>query len=86
MNRVQELCQQLKPLLDTKIDRLWKAYLSETQADGKADIEQTLELLAAKHLGTNYQPDRNPFPPPSKKFALAGDLPIGHVSYGGKEL
>ena len=51
ITRVQELCRQLKPVLDKKIDRLWSAYLAESDASGKADIEQTLELLAAKHLG-----------------------------------
>ena len=51
ITRIQELCRQLKPVLGTKIDRLWSAYLAESDASGKADIEQTLELLAAKHLG-----------------------------------
>ena len=59
-----------------KIDRLWKAYLSESDQSGKADIEQTLELLAAKYLGTSYELDRSPFPPPPKKFATAGDIEL----------
>ena len=84
--RAQELCRQLKPVLGTKIDRLWSAYLAESDAGGKADIEQTLELLAAKHLGKSYEPDRSPFPPPTKKFARAGDIRLGNVSYAGKEL
>ena len=53
MTRVQELCRKLKPVLGKKIDGLWAAYLAESDAGGKADIEQTLELLAAKHLGTD---------------------------------
>src|SRR5210317_1549542 len=84
--RVQELCRQLKPVLGRKIDRLWSAYLAESDPGGKADIEQTLELLAAKHLGKSYEPDRSPFPPPPKKFAKAGDIRLGNVSYAGKEL
>ena len=64
MIRVQELCRKLKPILGKKIDRLWSAYLAESDQSGKADIEQTLELLAAKHLGQNYESDRSPFPPP----------------------
>jgi ABC-type multidrug transport system fused ATPase/permease subunit len=84
--RVQELCRQLKPVLGTKIDRLWSAYLAESDTIGKADIEQTLELLAAKHLGKNFEPDRSPFPPPPKKFAKAGDIKLGNVSYANQEL
>jgi hypothetical protein len=86
ITRIQELCRQLKPVLGTKIDRMWAAYLAESDAGGKADIEQTLELLAAKHLGKSYEPDRSPFPPPSKKFASSGDIRLGTVSYGGQQL
>ena len=84
--RVRELCRKLKPVLGRKIDRLWTAYLSESDTSGRADIEQTLELLAGKHLGDNFQPDRSPFPPPDKKFAASGDLKLGQVAYGGKEM
>ena len=78
MNRMQELCRQLKPVLGKKIDRLWSAYLAESDVSGKSDIEQTMELLAAKYLGRNYEPDRSPFPPPPKKFARTGDIKVGN--------
>ena len=84
MIRVQELCRKLKPVLGKKVDRLWSAYLAESDQDGKADIEQTLELLAAKHLGQNYELDRSPFPPPPRKFATSGDIEIGAISYATK--
>jgi energy-coupling factor transporter ATP-binding protein EcfA2 len=86
ITRAQQLCRELKPVLGTKIDRLWSAYLAESEPGGKADIEQTLELLAAKHLGKSYEPDRSPFPPPSKEFARSGDIEVGTVSYGGHDL
>ena len=86
MTRVQELCRKLKPIMGGKVDRLWRVYLAESDAGGKADIEQTLELLAAKHLQQDYQPDRAPFPPPPRKFAQTGDIKLGKVSYGSREL
>jgi len=86
MQRVQELCRKLKPVMGKKIDRLWKAYLSESDQSGKADIEQTLELLAAKYLGTSYELDRSPFPPPPKKFAISGDIELGSISYAAEKL
>ena len=76
----------MKPVMGTKIDRLWKAYLAESDAGGKADIEQTLELLAAKHLGISYELDRSPFPPPPKKFAISGDIELGSISYAAEKL
>ena len=86
MTRVQELCRKLKPVMGRKVDRLWSAYLAESDADGKADIEQTLELLAAKHLDADYNIDRSPFPPPTKKFSISGDINIGAVSYAGNQM
>jgi Holliday junction resolvase-like predicted endonuclease/energy-coupling factor transporter ATP-binding protein EcfA2 len=86
MTRVQELCRKLKPVMGSKIDRLWSAYLAESDADGKADIEQTLELLAAKHLGADYSIDRSPFPPPAKKFAKSGDIEVGDISYADHKM
>ncbi|MDI6451618.1 ATP-binding protein [Anaerobaca lacustris] len=86
MTRVQDLCRKLKPVLGPKIDRLWAVYLAESDAEGKADIEQMLELLAARHLGHDYQPDRSPFPPPDRRFAESGDIRLGVVSYGRRQL
>jgi len=86
MLRAQELCRKLQPVLGRKIDGLWAAYLAESDPGGKADIEQTLELLAAKHLGASFQPDRSPFPPPPKEFSQRGDIPLGSIAYGGHEL
>ncbi len=86
MTRVQELCRKLKPILGNRIDRLWNVYLAESDADGKADIEQTLELLALKNLKVDYNPDRSPFPPPSRKFAGLGDIKMGAVSYADKQM
>jgi energy-coupling factor transporter ATP-binding protein EcfA2 len=86
ITRAQELCRKLKPVLGRQVDGLWAAYLAESDPGARADVEQTLELLAMKHLGQTYEPDRSPFPPPSKEFAGAGDLPLGNVAYAAREL
>lgn len=86
LTRVQELCRKLKPVLGQRVDGLWLAYLADSDPGGRGDIEQTLELLAAKHLGQDYQPDRAPFPPPPASFAARGDVPIGAVAYADRAL
>ena len=86
INQVKELCRKLRPVIGRKIDRIWAAYLAESEASGKADIEQVLELLAAKHLGQNYEPDRSPFPPPAEGLAGSGDVPLGTITYGNRVL
>jgi len=86
LTRVQELCRKLKPVLGQRIDGLYVAYLADSDPAGRGDIEQTLELLAAKHLGHDYRPDRAPFPPPPAAFAARGDVPIGAVTYADRAL
>lgn len=86
MSRVQELCRRLKPVLGRRVDGLWLAYLADSDSAGRGDIEQTLELLAAKHLGSGFEPDRAPFPPPAQSFCAAGDIRLGAVNYAGRAL
>ena len=86
ISRAQELCRKLKPVLGGKIDRLWAAYVAESDAAGRSDIEQTLELLAARHLKQDYSQDHSPFPPPAREFAASGDIPLGVVSYADRDL
>jgi hypothetical protein len=74
ITRVQDLCRKLRPVLGARIDRLWTVYIAESDPGSRAEIEQTLELLAAKHLGHSYEPDRSPFPPPRKELADRGDV------------
>jgi len=86
INRAAELCRRLKPVLGRKVDGLWAAYMAESDSRGKAEIEQALELLAAKHLGSGYEPDRSPFPPPPRSFSTSGDIHLGDVSYGARTM
>lgn len=83
-DRVAELCRRLRPIVGRRADLLWTAYIFETEAAGRAEIEQTLEILAARHLGTSYEPDREPFTPPPERFAAAGELELGQVVYAGR--
>lgn len=86
ISRTEELCRKLKPVLGRKIDALWNAYLAESDPGGRSDIEQTLGLLAAKHLGASFEPDRAPFPPPARAFAEQGDFPLGNIRYAHRDL
>lgn len=86
MNQVQLLCRQLKPILGRRVGQLWAVYLAESDPKARAEIEQTLELLAAKHLGRTYEPDRAPFPPPPRELAGSGQLNLGQVTYGNQAL
>lgn len=80
------MCRRLKPVVGRKVDRIWAAYVSESDPQAKASLVQALELLAVRHLDQGYQPDRSPFPPPPREFADRGSVTLGQVTYAGKEL
>lgn len=85
-SRAAELCRRLKPILGQQIDILWAIYVADTTAAGRAEVEQMLEALAAEHLGSSFERETNPFPPPPKEAAAAGEIPLGEIIYAGRTL
>jgi hypothetical protein len=81
---VRQLCLKLKPILDSKADQIYEAYLAEDES-GRKQIEQYLQLLTAKYLPMKLSQTEVNLIPPSKENA-AGEYQIGLVNYAGKEL
>ena len=49
LGNIRELCSKLKPILGSKMDQTYAAYLAE-DAEGRSQIQSYVDLLAAKHL------------------------------------
>ncbi len=81
---IEELCKKLKPILGEQIDRLWQTYMLE-DAEGKKEIEETLQVLAAKYLAGTVDNPGILFPPPPYNLAT-GDYPVARVIYNNKTL
>lgn len=83
--RVAELCRRLSPIVPKQVHALWAAYVGELSVERRAEIEQTLELLATRHLGASFELDRQPFPPPPRprNKTEAVDIEVGEVLYAG---
>jgi len=81
---VRELCSKLKPLLGSKMDQIYAAYLAE-DSEGRNQIENYVELLAAKHIPQELGQSDIVLIPPSQEQAK-GEYPIGQVCYSGKNL
>lgn len=62
--RVRELCRQLRPIVGPRADRIWLAFVAEDE-DGKKQIHEYLELLAAQHFLGNLQSDGPGLIPPN---------------------
>ena len=83
INTVEELCKRLRPILGSKIDRLWFTYLAE-DSNGKREIENILQILNAKILSEATSENILLTPPP--KEIACGEYPIGMLTYNEKIL
>ena len=81
---VRQLCLQLKPILGSKMDKIYTAYLAEDK-EGQQQIEHYLQLLTAEYLPSKLEQNRTVLLPPSKEKA-EGEYPVGTVTYAGKDL
>jgi len=81
---VRELCSKLKPILGSKMDQIYAAYLAE-DAEGRNQIQNYVELLAAKYIPQKLGQSDTVLIPPSEEQAK-GEYPIGQVYYSGKNL
>jgi len=82
--RVRDLCRRLKPIVGEQADRAWQAYVAESE-EGKKQIEDYLELLAAKHLFGSLDHETPALVPPRKEDA-DGEYSLGNVSYDVRDL
>lgn len=81
---VKQLCLKLKPVLGSKMDKIFAAYQAEDD-DGKKHIEDYLQLLVAKYMPSQLDQSDTVLIPPTKE-QVSGEYPIGTVTYSGKSL
>jgi hypothetical protein len=84
VNAVRQLCLQLRPILGAKVSQIYEAYLAE-DVDGRLQILDYLERLAARHIAGDLGQEDAILIPPSEEQAQ-GEYPIGQVLYSGKHL
>ncbi len=65
---VRQLCLQLKPILGSKMDKIYTAYMAEDK-DGREQIEHYLQLLTAEYLPSKLEQNKTFLLPPSKEKA-----------------
>jgi hypothetical protein len=82
--RIKQLCRKLKPILGSRIDKIWQTYSLEDEK-GKEEIEEYLKLLAMKVIGNDLEKETMLLYPP-KKEKVTGDYFIGNVVYNDDEI
>ena len=81
----EEICEKLKPILGTKIDRLWKAYIIE-DSDGKREVEQMLQILYHQYFSASYNQEKQSTLKPPSQDRIRGEYPLGQVTYAQRQL
>ena len=79
LDRVRELCRQLKPILGEKMEQVFQAYLAEDEP-GKEQLEAYLELLQAKHLPVRLDQLPTHLVPPNPTQAY-GEYELGRETF-----
>lgn len=82
---LRAICQKLKPLVGTRADALWIAYLTAETPHAKRETEALIHMLAARYL-TSRVDDRGILLPPPTREAASGEFPLGNVVYGQSEM
>jgi hypothetical protein len=82
--RIRDLCRRLKPIVGQQAERIWLAYVAEDE-EGKTQIEEYLELMAAQHLLGSIESEGPGLIPPGSSQA-DGEYRLGTVAYNNLEL
>jgi hypothetical protein len=81
---VEEICRRLRPIFGDKIDAVYLKYRLAEDPESRIEIETALNALYHKHL-SSILTDRVLLEPPPKA-EVAGEYPLGKVSYADKDL
>jgi len=80
-DELNAICKKLKPVLGTRADALWLAYVTAETPQSKRDAEALIHLLKARYLSDRVDDDAVLLPPPSVE-AASGEFFLGTIHYG----
>lgn len=80
---IEDMCIQLKPIVGDDIDKLYNRYRLASTLKEKAEIEQIINALYQKYIGSLLEKKILLNPP---KTSLNADYPIGIIKYAEKDI
>jgi hypothetical protein len=80
-----EMSKKLKPILGERIDKIYLNYLFTDDLDKKRQIAQFIQALYSKFVNQDMLKNQIFLEPP-KKEQVAGEYPVGIVSYANTDL
>jgi len=82
---LKNICKKLKPVLGTRADSLWNAYITAETPQSKQESEALIQMLGIRYLSQTVGDEPILLPPPSQE-AAAGDFLLGTIAYGSRLL
>jgi len=82
---IENLCRKLKPIIGSKADELWYAWLASDFQERK-DLEIEIQMIAEKVLKHGPLEDKVILLPPPSEEQTKGDFILGNVIYRDKKL
>jgi hypothetical protein len=82
---MENLCRKLKPIIGSKADELWYAWLASNLQERK-DLEIEIQMIAEKVLKHGPLEDKVILLPPPSEEQAKGDFILGNVIYRDKKL
>ena len=82
---IEEMSKKLKPIMGTRIDRLYMNYSFAEELEKKREIARFIHALYIKYVDQAVLKNQILLEPPVKQ-ALNGEYPIGKVYYAGQTL
>lgn len=80
----EELCRRLRPVIGSKIDKIYLRYALSANNEEKLEMEHAFKILYEKYLNTHLLADKVLLEPPSEED-VRGEYKLGTVSYAEKD-
>lgn len=82
---VEEMSKKLKPVLGSKIDKLYMNYTFTDELDKKREIGQFIHALYLKYVSQAVLKEQILLEPPTKQ-SVQGEYPVGIINYANNDL
>lgn len=82
---LKDICKKLKPILGSRADALWIAYITADTPESKREAEALIQMVGIQHLSRTVNDQTILLPPPSAE-AASGEFFLGTIAYGTQPL
>jgi uncharacterized protein DUF87 len=80
----EEICRRLRPVMGSKIDKIYLKYALSSNIEEKTEMEHALKILYEKGLNTHLLSEKVLLEPPEKSL-VDGEYKLGTITYADRD-